>query len=1472
MTADAFESVAANGGEAVTQEQSDRDPSPTTTSSHDPANAKDEFDGSYVFVSGTDDRDKDLVDSDLNSGETIHLPAENNDSVQLEEGESLVVVEKPDHNGVNDDKVEGGGEETHGSNGDCQTEKETIAVDQSEPPSHNGGVEAVEFSYDLSTADNKAEDETISVDQSEQLALNGEVEATTDHKTENETITIDQSEQPAHSGDVEAVEISCDLSTPDHKIESETISIDQSEQPALSGDVEVVEISRDLSTPDHKIENEMIVIDQSEQSAHNGDVEAVEIIGHLSTADHKIENDAIVIDHSEQPAHNGDVEAVEISSHLSTSDHKIEKETVVIDQPEQPAHNGDVEAVEISCDLPTADHKTENDTVVIDQSELPAHDAEVEVVEISNDLSTADHKTDNETEVIVQSEPPAHNVEVEAEESNDDPRGEDVHGSMTTDHKTESEMVAVDIPEQSTYNGDVEAANDDKAEDKPDLAADKKEHLESDIGVTDVQSSTHQEKEQAEPFNEIPSGDSSGSPINDLEQVQQDPTIAPCAEAVIKDLPVSNESCDVVPAAVYEQDGISEGVVHENPAEENGPSALDDEKPLSLSEEVPVEGSLGDNGVDLERSLETPSCSEVDQTTEVELNEGPLSENNGEDLAAGLEQESISETVIITDSVDASQNTPEQTESVENAESLTSSYDGSNALVSGENVPDASVNKITENSDVENEASLPAGDLSSCDVEEVRSEADNGKSNQESIEIIPNSLDNDVSFQPEIVSTSNVEEKVSTTDAIVVESENSDRTPECAGSQSISWAESVDHDSSLPVLVAADVKPEYEAENASAISERDMPGDDVTASEGKDTESGVDSNHILENVDNDVNSTCQEVASIDRNQKDEASTSLPEDSSEGQNVEVEVVKRPFYFLIRIPRFDDGDLREQIKDAQSQVEERTKSRDAFRAHIQTKRAALKDYSDKVQALLTEERAARDLFKSKRQEMDSALSEINKVKNALSVGDIDGRIRSMEHMIEHETLPLKEEKQYIREIKQLKQHREQLSSSMGTKDEIQQTLDQKDKIEDRLKVLRKELDQLRDKLNKAEEATQTAKKSFKDENEKLNSILSQYRAADDVRQDAYAHLQSLRKQQYEKNKNFWRYKDDAKAAQNLSLNGDKEQLQCLCLDQVERTMELWNNNDAFRREYIKWNTRSTLRRLRTSDGRALGPDEEPPVIPDIVNNRVYKDNYVKVASIPQEVKQESLVKVEKPDHKSVAKVVEREDRTAKTKAAKSTISPAIISREDETKEKEKEKEKVEEPRRTKEEEELARKEEELARKAEELRKEEAAAKLKQLRKLEEKAKAKEAMDRKKKMAEKARIRAEIRAQKEAEEKEKERERRAKKKERKKANETDVTNEDEVDSAPTSSSEVAAASTIESETKERSTTAAVKRPQKGSQFLKPSRAKSMPLPLRNRGRRRMQPWMWGALALVVVVLALFLAGIGGFSYKSCLRWFGL
>ncbi|XVF77420.1 hypothetical protein PTKIN_Ptkin14bG0041500 [Pterospermum kingtungense] len=569
----------------------------------------------------------------------------------------------------------------------------------------------------------------------------------------------------------------------------------------------------------------------------------------------------------------------------------------------------------------------------------------------------------------------------------------------------------------------------------------------------------------------------------------------------------------------------------------------------------------------------------------------------------------------------------------------------------------------------------------------------------------------------------------------------------------------------------------------------------------------------------------------------------------------EVRRSPFYYLIKVPRYDDENLKEKTRLAQIRVDEKTQSRDAIRVEWQSKRATSKEYNIEFEAAIAQERAARELHKSKREEIEH-------IQSAMNIEDIDAKIRNMEHMIQHETLPLKDEKQFIREINQLKLTRHRLSSNMGRQDEVQEGTDQKVQIEERLKSLRKEADQLRVNLLKAEAVTKAAKKKLHDENDKANKLQAQFRAADAIRQEAYAQLQSLKKESYEKNKYFWQYRDDAKKAYELASKGDKEALQNLCLSQDKKIRDLWSNNDGFRKDYVRCNLRSTLRRLRTLDGRGLGPDEEPPVMPPVVNDRVAKDHTVSSSTLEEQTQEKvAPAKAEKAIDKPVAKAVEQKKHAStldkSSKSVPQATVPTTASIEDKIEEAVEEK-----PKRTKE-------EEEAARKAEELRKEEEAAKLREQRRLEEIAKAKEALERKKRIAEKAQARAALRAQKEAEEKEKEREKRAKKKERRKVAATavvDASVTDETGAVPTS--ETPAETPKEPENKEKTATVA-KRTQKPSQFTKQSKAKSIPPPLRNRGKKRMQTWMW-VLLTALVIFALFLIGNYNFSFNFGLQSF--
>ncbi|KAI3871332.1 hypothetical protein MKW92_033035 [Papaver armeniacum] len=616
------------------------------------------------------------------------------------------------------------------------------------------------------------------------------------------------------------------------------------------------------------------------------------------------------------------------------------------------------------------------------------------------------------------------------------------------------------------------------------------------------------------------------------------------------------------------------------------------------------------------------------------------------------------------------------------------------------------------------------------------------------------------------------------------------------------------------------------------------------------------------------------------------------DASEGQKMNEEVVKKPFRFLIRIPRYVDDKIREEIRLAQLQVDEKTRARDAIRVAIQSEKATLSEHRDKFEAAKSEERAVRKLLRAKREEIDSVQSAINRMKSETSIDEIDDRINYMEHRIEHETMPLKEEKQLIRDIKQLKNVKDQLSSNLAKQTEEQLSLDQREKIEEQFKILKRELDSSWKEVLRYEGITKAAGKIYFDEHAKFKLLQSKCDAENDMRQEAYIRLQNLKKQLYEKNKYFRMYKGDEDKARDLASKGDKEELQRLCVDQVEKMMELWNNNADFRKEYMRCNSYSTLRRFKTLDGRSLGPDEEPPVLRTFTD--VKPDNTVAAAlplktgptlpvttslqgSSTEKAEVKPVVHLEQRNPKADVKpavVSSERNLTAAAKAKSKKVgkpvaaletSPVTISDRDKVE--------LEENKQREEE------EKERARKADELRKEKeaAAAKLKEQRRLEEKAKAKEAEERKKRNAEKAQVKAELRAKKEAELKEKEREKKARKKEKKVAAAAAGEERaigDEGESAPSSGNTThpeATSNTVQEQPGVKEKAAAVVTKRKGPQkLLAQPKVKALPATLRNRSKRRMQPWMWVLLAALVVV-ALFLLGNSGYSFKSALSSFG-
>ncbi|PPD81599.1 hypothetical protein GOBAR_DD21456 [Gossypium barbadense] len=831
--------------------------------------------------------------------------------------------------------------------------------------------------------------------------------------------------------------------------------------------------------------------------------------------------------------------------------------------------------------------------------------------------------------------------------------------------------------------------------------------------------------------------------------------------------------------------GIAETVL---PDVASGNELVKDGESLTAVDDFPVE-----SGSDLEPNTERDLCLEADIHLEKETGNGSLSDECGEALQDVHTQDGISEAVQIDNSSDSGLNS-QQGQSSEFVESINENVHVERAttndmVTDSADVAEGSSSKVmlSNNLSIENgvidttDKTFPP---SSVDDEKLETEGENSRVGLDPC-LVENS-EMDIKAESDSVDDKFKSRCVANDDDSIIskEAEVSKVLVECHSTETdekLVAVADVQDDSNSVAAVSNDEKAAAPIEQLSA----DISDNDELVYESRESDCDTNNN--------------EQTCAVIKGGIQFGSVVTGQEPEEPEGVDEVERKSPFYFLIRVPRYDDENLKEKIRLTQIRVDEETQSRDAIRIEIQKMRAVCKKYGDNIDAAISQERAVRDLHRSKRQEIDS-------IQSMMNIEDIDAQIRNMEHMIQHETMPLKDEKQFIHQIKQFKQTRERISSSMSKQDEVQQGLDQKDQIKERMKPLKKEADQLKVNLLKAEAVTKAAKKEYHDETEKLNKLQSQFKAADDIRQEAYALLQSLKKQSYEKNKYFYQYRDDAKAANDLALKGDKEALQNLCVNQVEKFMELWNNNDEFRKEYIRCNTRSTLRRLRTLDGRALGPDEEPPVIPAIpkvVNERVAKDQTVSSSTLEERTQEKTApAKAEIAKAKPAAKSMEQKNLTSKSEKPVKSVPPA-------------------------------------------------SAKLREQRRLEEITKAKEALERKRRNAEKAQARAALRAQKEAEQKEK-------------VNSSsgvgDASVTDETESALTL--ETPAETPKDSESKEKPVTVA-KRSQKPPQFTKQSKAKSIPPPLRNRGKRRMQQWMW-VLVTSLIVLALFLAGNYNFSFN--------
>ncbi|CAH8385330.1 unnamed protein product [Eruca vesicaria subsp. sativa] len=566
---------------------------------------------------------------------------------------------------------------------------------------------------------------------------------------------------------------------------------------------------------------------------------------------------------------------------------------------------------------------------------------------------------------------------------------------------------------------------------------------------------------------------------------------------------------------------------------------------------------------------------------------------------------------------------------------------------------------------------------------------------------------------------------------------------------------------------------------------------------------------------------------------EESSNKIPSDVPKDAAEEWPAAKQihSFYF-VKYRHLEDPKIKAKLEVADKELAKLNKARRAVVEELIAKKAEKTKLFEMLDPLKSERQGFNNKFDEKKKEMEPLQQALGKLKGGggssrgpvicSSQEELNSMIYSYQYRIQHESIPLTEEKQLLKEIRLLEGTRDKVIANEAMRAKIKEAMGHKDDIQDQVKSMgagldgvKKERQAISARINELGEKVKATKDEIQVLENELNTVTEK-------RDKVYSNICELRKQRDETNSGLYQGRTVLKKARELAAQKKIDELEALSNAEVEKFVSLWCSKKNFREDYEKRILGSLDARQMSRDGRMRNPEEKPLVAPE--------PPAAKAAPSATEVAPKAKAKQQpKEEPVSAPKPDAADQKTEKAEKAKDAVKVKNVVVDDEEEEEEvyglgkpqKEEEKVDE------------------------------ATMKEMRKQEEIAKAKLAMERKKKQAEKAAAKAAIRAQKEAEKKEqKEREKAAKKK-------TGGSNPYEA-----ISEDVPEASEAEKEETE-AEAPVVEKPQKEKVLkAKPVRNRirsrggpeTLPRPILKR-KKQTNYWVWAAPAALVVLILLVL-----------------
>ncbi|KAL0688668.1 hypothetical protein Bca4012_088345 [Brassica carinata] len=432
----------------------------------------------------------------------------------------------------------------------------------------------------------------------------------------------------------------------------------------------------------------------------------------------------------------------------------------------------------------------------------------------------------------------------------------------------------------------------------------------------------------------------------------------------------------------------------------------------------------------------------------------------------------------------------------------------------------------------------------------------------------------------------------------------------------------------------------------------------------------------------------------------------------------------FYF-VKHRHFDDPKIKAELDLAEKELEKLNKARAAVFDQLKARRAERSELFDLLDPLKTERQGFNTKFEEKRKEMEPLQQALGKLRGndggsargpaiCSSEEELNNMIYSYQYRIQHESIPLTEEKQLLKEIRLLEGTRDKVIANEAVRAKIKESMGQKDDIQGQVKLMGAGLDGVKKERQAVSARINQLSEKVKATKDEIQVLENELKTASEKRDKVYSNIREIRKQRDEMNSGFYQGRNVLNKARDLAAQKNIDELEALANAEVEKFVSLWCSKKNFREDYEKRILASLDARQLSRDGRMRNPEEKALVTPEAPP----------VAKVPKAMAkqqpEEEPVSAPESDAAHVAQKTEKAKNALKVKNA------VVDDDEDELyglgKPQKEEEKKIDE------------------------------ATVREMRKQEEIAKAKLAMERKKKQAEKAAAKAAKRAQMEAGKREK------------------------------------------------------------------------------------------------------------------------